>query len=63
MAEISPSILSLEFFKQLAVYKIKERFYGHMEIESVDRIGFCSIEFKEAVSGIEKEIIEFCKKI
>ena len=34
-----------------------------MEIESVDRIAFCSIEFKEAVNGIKKEIIEFCKKI
>ena len=40
-----------------------EHFYGHMEIESVDRIGFCSIEFKEAVNGIKNEIIEFCKKI
>ena len=40
-----------------------EHFYGHMEIEIVDRIGFCSIEFKEAVKGIKKEIIEFCKEI
>ena len=35
-----------------------EHFYGHMEIESVDRIGFCSIEFKEAVNGIKNEIID-----
>ena len=40
-----------------------EHFYGHMEIEIVDRIGFCSIELKEAVNGIKNEIVEFCKKI
>ena len=40
-----------------------EHFYGHMEIESMDRVGFCSIEFKEAVAGIKNDIIAFCKKI
>lgn len=40
-----------------------EHFYGHMEIECIDRIGFCSIEFKEAVNSIKDEIVEFCKKI
>ena len=40
-----------------------EHFYGHMEIESTDRIGFCSIEYKEAVSGIKPALVDFCKKI
>ncbi|MGN1137479.1 MAG: flavodoxin family protein [Oscillospiraceae bacterium] len=40
-----------------------EHFYGHMEIEYSDRLGLCSIEYKEAVEPRIAEIIEFCNKI
>ncbi len=40
-----------------------EHFYGHMEIECCDRLGLCSIEYKENVELRKNEIIEFCKKI
>lgn len=40
-----------------------EHFYGHLEIECVDHIGLCSVEFKEDVDKRRKEILEFCAKI
>lgn len=40
-----------------------EHFYGHLEIECCDRLGLCSIEYKEAVEDRKSEIIEFCSKI
>lgn len=40
-----------------------EHFYGHMEIEGCDRLGLCSVEYKEAVEQRKNEIIEFCNKI
>lgn len=40
-----------------------EHFYGHLEIESVDRIGFTSIENKEDLLKHKEEILAFCKNI
>lgn len=40
-----------------------EHFYGHLEIESVDRIGFTSIENKEDLLNHKEEILAFCKNI
>lgn len=40
-----------------------EHFYGHMGIECCDRLGICSIEYKEAVKQRKNEMIEFCNKI
>lgn len=40
-----------------------EHFYGHMGIECCDRLGLCSIEFKEAAELRKDEIIEFCNRI
>ncbi len=40
-----------------------EHFYGHMGIECCDRLGLCSIEYKEAVETRKAEIIEFCSRI
>lgn len=40
-----------------------EHFYGHLEIESVDRLGLTSIVFKENVEPRKKEIIDFCSNI
>ncbi len=40
-----------------------EHFYGHLEIECSDKLGLCSIEFKEDVSGRINEINEFCNRI
>ena len=40
-----------------------EHFYGHLEIESVDRLGFTLIENKEDLLKHKNKIIDFCKKI
>lgn len=40
-----------------------EHFYGHLEIECCDRLGLCSIEYKENVSSHMNEIITFCDRI
>ena len=40
-----------------------EHFYGHLEIESADRIGFTSVENKEDLLSHKEEIVAFCKKI
>lgn len=40
-----------------------EHFYGHMMIESTDRIGFCGIENKECVEKINAQLVEFCDRI
>ncbi|MBP1546455.1 MAG: flavodoxin family protein [Oscillospiraceae bacterium] len=40
-----------------------EHFYGHMEIECCDRLGLCSIEYKEDVKLRKVEIIKFCNNI
>lgn len=40
-----------------------EHFYGHLEIECTDHIGFTSVENKEDLLTHKSEIIEFCKKI
>ncbi len=40
-----------------------EHFYGHMEIECCDRLGLCSIEYKEDLEPKKAEIIEFCSRI
>ena len=40
-----------------------EHFYGHLEIECSDKLGLCSIEFKEDVSGRINEINEFCNRM
>lgn len=40
-----------------------EHFHGHLEIESCGKLGLCGIEFKENLSGHEKEIKNFCDLI
>lgn len=40
-----------------------EHFYGHMEIECCDRLGLCSVEYKEAVEERKGEVLDFCNKI
>lgn len=40
-----------------------EHFYGHLEIESTDRIGFTSVENKEDLLKHKEEILNFCSKI
>ncbi len=45
------------------IFESIEHFYGHMEIECCDRLGLCSVEYKEAVEQRKDEIIEFCNKI
>ncbi len=40
-----------------------EHFYGHMEIKSCDRLGLCSIEYKENVEPRKAEIVAFCSRI
>ena len=40
-----------------------ERFYGHMEIECCDRLGLCSVEYKEDLDCRKEEIIKFCNQI
>lgn len=40
-----------------------EHFYGHLEIECCDKLGLCSVEFKENVEEKKDEIISFCDNI
>lgn len=40
-----------------------EHFYSHLEIECCNRLGLCSVEYKEAVKQRKNEIIEFCNNI
>ncbi len=40
-----------------------EHFYGHMEIESCGALGLCSVECREDAIVMQREIIEFCRKI
>ena len=40
-----------------------EHFYGHLEIECCDKLGLCSLEFKENVKNRRNEIISFCDNI
>ena len=37
--------------------------YGHLEVECCDRLGLCSVEYKNAVVQRKDEIIEFCNRI
>lgn len=45
------------------IFESIEHFYGHLEIECCDRLGLCSVEYKNAVEQENNEIIEFCNKI
>ena len=38
-------------------------FYGHLEIECVNSLGLCGIEYQEDLVSKKEEIIEFCKNI
>ena len=40
-----------------------EHFYGHMEIECCNRLGLCSVEYKEDLECRREEIEEFCNSI
>ena len=40
-----------------------EHFYGYMEIECFDRLGLCSVEYKEDLECRREEIEEFCNSI
>jgi 3-deoxy-D-manno-octulosonate 8-phosphate phosphatase KdsC-like HAD superfamily phosphatase len=40
-----------------------EHFYGHMEIECCDRMGLCSVEYKEDLECKKEELVEFCSNI
>ena len=40
-----------------------EHFYGHLEMECCEKLGLCSVEFKEAVKDRKEEILTFCEKI
>ena len=40
-----------------------EHFYGHMEIKRCDRLGLCSVEYKEDLDCRKEEIIEFGNQI
>ncbi len=40
-----------------------EHFYGHLEIDCCDSIGFCSIEDKSDVSKIKTDLETFCMNI
>ena len=40
-----------------------EHFYGHLEIECCEKLGLCSIEFREAVEYRKDEILTFCERI
>ena len=40
-----------------------EHFYGHLEIECCDKLGLCSVEYKENVEDRKDEIITFCDNI
>jgi len=38
-------------------------FYGHLEIECVNSLGLCSVEYKDDLENRKQEIIDFCKNI
>ncbi|MCR5358187.1 MAG: flavodoxin family protein [Lachnospiraceae bacterium] len=40
-----------------------EHFYGHLEIECRGHLGFTSIECRDDVEPIKKEIVDFCMNI
>ncbi len=40
-----------------------EHFYGHLEIESCDKLGLCSVEYKEDAAARIDEITDFCNMI
>lgn len=40
-----------------------EHFYGHLEIECCNKLGLCSVEYKENVESRKDEIVAFCDKI
>lgn len=40
-----------------------EHFYGHLEIESCDRLGLCCVEYKEDVATRKDELLAFCERI
>ena len=40
-----------------------EHFYGHLEIESLDRLGFTGIENKSDLLKHKAEVVDFCAKI
>ena len=40
-----------------------EHFYGHMGIECCDRMGLCSVEYKEDLECKKEELVEFCSNI
>ena len=40
-----------------------QHFYGHLEIESCESLGLCSIEFKEMVEPRKNEILDLCSRI
>ena len=40
-----------------------EHFYGHLEIECCDKLGLCSVEYKENVKDRIDEITAFCDNI
>ncbi len=45
------------------IIKSIEHFYGHLEIQAVNSLGLCSVEYKENVEPRKREIIAFCKDI
>lgn len=40
-----------------------EHYYGHLEIECCDKLGLCSVEYKENVESRKDEISAFCDRI
>lgn len=40
-----------------------EHFYGHLEIKCCEKLGLCSVEYKEAVNCRKDEILTFCEQI
>ena len=45
------------------IIKSIEHFYGHLEIQAVNSLGLCSVEYKENVEHRKREIIAFCEDI
>ena len=43
------------------IIKSIEHFYGHLEIQAVNSLGLCSVEYKENVEPRKREIIAFCE--
>ncbi|MBQ8134952.1 MAG: flavodoxin family protein [Clostridia bacterium] len=40
-----------------------EHYYGHLEIKCCDKLGLCSVEYKENVESRKDEISAFCDRI